>query len=116
MPDTSTTSPASKWEPFTLSTKTPPVASWTKNLPFNAGSEAVTTPVTNTLRDNEALSAGSEMTSTALVSNAAGGWALTGAAAIKQPAKIKCAKAAQRRFQRRVWRQVELALNGILKV
>src|ERR1019366_2490657 len=67
MPETSTTSPGSGRGPLALSTKTPPVASWTKNRPFRAGSAAVTTPVTSTLRLRAARSAGREITSAALV-------------------------------------------------
>ncbi|HEX7470599.1 MAG TPA: hypothetical protein VF437_07705 [Verrucomicrobiae bacterium] len=40
-----------------------------KNLPFNTGSAAVTTPFTETGRERAARSAGREITSAALVSN-----------------------------------------------
>src|SRR6266446_9026874 len=67
MPEISTRSPGSGRCPPTLSTKTPPVGSWTKNLPFKAASAAVTIPVTDTFKLAEARSAESEMTSAALV-------------------------------------------------
>src|SRR5882724_1350583 len=67
MPVIATRSPGSGRGPPTLSTKTPPVKSWTKNLPFRAESAAVTIPVTDTFKLAEARSAESEMTSAAWV-------------------------------------------------
>src|SRR5579884_194036 len=67
MPETWSRSPGCTRRPFALSTKTPPVVSCMKKRPCRDGSPAVTTPVTLTFNERDALSAGSEMISRALV-------------------------------------------------
>src|ERR1700691_6022800 len=67
MPVTTAKSPGEGCTLLTLSTKTPPLESCTKNLPFQLGSAAVTTPLTEILIQCDACSAESERTSAAFV-------------------------------------------------
>src|SRR5208282_4536378 len=67
MPDTATTSPGEGCVLLMFSTKTPPLESWTKNLPPQLGSAAVTTPFIEILIPCDACSAERERTWKALV-------------------------------------------------
>src|ERR1700722_11806839 len=104
MPETSTSSPGSGRRPLALSTNTPLVASCMKNLPCKEGAAAVTTPVTKTFKEREALSAGSEMTSMALVSGRAGVWAQADGMTKKQTKKNRKARA-NLKPKRGAWRR-----------